>query len=461
MLPFIARHVICPIHELLLGRRTFHYVRELERSQWLAPDDLRDLQRVKLTALFRHAQADTAFYARRLADVGGDLIDANPFRVLTALPLLDKAAIRESIDEMLWRDAPGGLFCSSTGGSTGEPLMFYFDRRRQSYDQAARIRSRRWFGVDIGDRELYLWGSPIELNGSDAVRRLRDALFNHRLVSAFNMSPCRMDEYLDVWDRFRPVSLFGYPSSITLLAEHARARGRKVDTRRLRAVFVTGEVCYPPQREAIALYFGVPVADGYGSREAGFIAHQCPEGNMHLTAENIIVEIVDERGRPLAVGETGEIVVTHLDAYAMPLIRYRTGDVGRLRPGRCRCGRGLPMMDVVQGRTTDFLRFPDGDVKHALSIIYPLREMQGVRQFRVTQYADYSVAVDVVRDDNALRPTREAIARRLRPVVGDQVDLRVTLVPEIVSAESGKHRYVVSHARPSTPGKIREAVAHA
>jgi phenylacetate-CoA ligase len=460
MLPSIARHVVCPIHELLLRRRTFRYVRELERSQWSAPDDLRELQRVKLTALLRHAQADTAFYARRLAEVGVDLADANPFHLLTALPLLDKAVIRASIDEMLWRGVPGGLFRSSTGGSTGEPLTFYFDRRRQGYDQAARIRSRRWFGVDIGDRELYLWGSPIELNSSDAVKRLRDALFNHRLVSAFNMSPERMDAYLDVWDRFRPVSLFGYPSSITLLVEHARSRGRHVDARGLRAVFVTGEVCYPHQRETIASYFGVPVADGYGSREAGFIAHQCPEGNMHLTAENIIVEIVDDHGEPLPRDQTGEIVVTHLDAYAMPLIRYRTGDVGRLRAGRCRCGRGLPMMDVVQGRTTDFLYLPDGDIKHALSIIYPLREMPGVRQFRVIQDADYSIAVDVVPDDDGRRITHEAIARRLRPVVGDQVDLRVTLVPEIVSAESGKHRYVVSHARPSTPGKMREAAAH-
>ncbi|MGB2985601.1 MAG: AMP-binding protein, partial [Phycisphaerae bacterium] len=338
----------------------------------------------------------------------------------------------------------------------GDPLIFYFDRRRQGYDQAARIRSRRWFGVDVGDRELYLWGSPIEVKHADGVKRLRDALFNHRLLNAFNMSPQRMDEYLKAWDRFRPTCLFGYPSSIALLVEHARSRGRKLGTRSLRAVFVTGEVCYPHQRETIASYFGVPVADGYGSREAGFIAHECPEGSMHLTAENVIVEIVDSDGNLVPGGQSGEIVVTHLDAYAMPFIRYRTGDVGRLKPGRCACGRGLSVMDVVQGRATDFLYLPDGNIRHALSIIYPLREMAGVRQFRVTQQEDYSVTVDVVADDNGERITREAVAQRIRSVVGDQVDLRVALVERIASTNSGKYRYVISHARPAAGDSLEE-----
>ena len=194
----------------------------------------------------------------------------------------------------------------------------------------------------------------------------------------------------------------------------------------------------------------------YGSREAGFVAHECPEGSMHLTAENIIVEIVDGDGDPVSGSESGEIVVTHLDAYAMPFIRYRTGDVGRRRPGRCACGRGLPLMDLVQGRTTDFLYLPDGNIRHALSIIYPLRELPGVRQFRVTQRADYSVTVDVVADDRRERITGEAVAQRIRPVVGDQVNLRVALVEGIASTNSGKYRYVISHARPATRDSLEE-----
>ncbi len=446
MVPLIARHLLYPVHERLLRRHTFRYLRGLNLSQWDSPDEIRDLQREKLRALLRHAFNNTAFYRRRFLDADIDVTRDEPMAALGRLPLLDKAAIRASTDDMVWSAAPGGVHWRNTGGSTGEPLVFCLDRRRQGYDQAARIRSHQWFGARFGDPELYLWGSPIEATRSDRFRAMRDSLINHRLLDAFNMSPSRMDRYLDAWDHFAPVCLFGYPSSIALLVDHARSTGRKPCTRRSRAVFVTGEVCYPHQRDTMRDYLGVPVADGYGSREAGFIAHECPEGRMHLTAENVIVEIVDGDGRPVSLGEHGEIIVTHLDAYAMPFIRYRTGDVGRLLAGRCTCGRGLPLMDVVQGRTTDFLRFRDGTVKHALSIIYPLRALRGLRQFHVTQAADFSVTVQVVADDRAEKITRETVARSVRPVIGDQTRLRVAIVDRIATTDSGKHRYVVSHA---------------
>ncbi|MFQ5590852.1 MAG: phenylacetate--CoA ligase family protein [Phycisphaerae bacterium] len=448
MFPPVVRHLVYPLHERVLGRPTFRCLRELEDSQWVSPDDLGRLQERKLLALLRHAYANTAFYRRRFRQAGVDITNREPYEMLARLPLLDKSEIREDLDSMVCRSVPGGVFPCVTGGSTGEPLMFWFDRRRQAYDQAARIRTHRWFGVDVGQRELYLWGSPIESRRTNLLKRVRDALFNERLISAFSMSEARMDDYLEVVERFRPACIFGYPSSLALLAEYAESRGRQVNTPCLRAVFVTGEVCYSHYRRVIESYFGVPVADGYGSREVGFIAHECPRKSTHLMGENVLVEIV-ENGQPVQVGQAGEIVVTHLDAYAMPFIRYRTGDIGRLRPGRCECGRGLPLLDVVQGRATDFLYLPNGDVKHALSIIYPLRSMNGLRQFRVTQHEDYTLTVDVVCDDRNVRVTRDAVIDSVRPVVDGQVAVRVEMVDRIPSVESGKYRYVVSHARPS------------
>ena len=458
MVPRIARHLICPAHEWLLGRKTFRYARELEESQWASPNELRQLQEIKLRALLRHARANTPFYRRRLMHPGANVTSSDVFEVLAQLPLLEKSDVRRSGRDMVWADTPGGVLEYNTGGSDGSPLTFYFDRRRQAYDQAARIRSHRWFGIDVGDREVYLWGSPIELRRTDLLKRVRDALFNQRLLNAFDMSSTRMDSYLDVLDRFQPACLFGYPSSVALLVEHARSRGRTIDTRSLRAILVTGEVCYPHYRQAITSFADVPVANEYGSREGGFIAHECPQGNTHLIAENVIVEIIKD-GRAVPPGGAGEIVLTHLDAYAMPFIRYRTGDVGRLKAGRCRCGRGLPMMDVVQGRTTDFLYLPDGSTKHALSIIYPLRAMRGVRQFRVTQQEDYSVTIDVVCDERTARVTRDVVERGVRPVLGDNVQVRVALVERIPTGRSGKHRYVVSHARPARRQSQGEAVA--
>lgn len=418
-------------------------LRALRASQWFAPAELREWQARRLAKLLEHAELISAFHRRRMVRAGATARRVDPFDRLLRLPLMTKDDIRLSARDLIWRDAPGGVISMSTGGSTGEPLRFVVDRRRQAADQAARFRAQEWFGARLGDRQLYLWGSPIESGRADAARRFRDRIINHRLLSAFDLSERRLDDYLGVIDRFQPVSLFGYPSSLALLAEHAARRGQSVRTRSLRAAFVTGEVCYPHQRDAIGRCFGAPVADGYGSREAGFIAHECPEGGMHIAAESVIVEIVSD-GVAVAPGERGEIVVTHLDACAMPFIRYRTGDMGRLRPGRCRCGRGLPLLDVLEGRSTDFLRLPNGRVMHALAIIYPLREMEGLSRFRVVQHADHSVTIEAVVAP-ALRDPARRIVERVRPVLGDGLPVDVRVLDELPPNPAGKHRYVVSH----------------
>ncbi len=443
----LVRHVVHPLHERLLGRATVRCARELEQSQWMSPRDLRQEQDRKLAALLRHSAEHVPYY-RILARTGRVApSDGDPRAALARLPLLSKDDIRAHGPAMVWHDAPGGVFPHNTGGSTGEPLIFHFDRRRQAYDQAARIRTHRWFDVKLGDRELLLWGSPIELRRTDRLRSVRDRLLNQLMLNAFAMSPERMDIYLGAMRRFSPHALFGYPSSLALLADHAARRGDTGATGDLRAIFVTGEVCYPHHRRTLSRVFGAPVADGYGSREAGFIAHECPSGAMHIMAENVIVEILRD-GTPVAEGEEGEIVVTHLDAYAMPFIRYRTGDIGKLRAGRCACGRGLPLMDMVNGRSTDFLYLPDGTIRHALSIIYPLRELEGVRQFRVRQHRDYATTVSIVALPGQTGLTGEIVSRAVRGVVGQDVRLDVEFVPDIPPLGSGKHRYVISEASP-------------
>ncbi len=419
------------------------YQRELRDSQWLAPTQLYALQQEKLKRLIAHAAENTNFYRDRFAQNQFDVHADDAVSELMNIPLLDKQTIRDHCEDMIWQQTPGGVYANYTGGSSGEPLKFYIDKRRQAYDQAARMRSHEWYDVRVGDRELYLWGSPIEHTRTDTLKRMRDWITHHQLLDAFEMSPERMDIYLNKLERFQPASIYGYPSSIALLAEHGLEQGRKLNLPNLKAIFVTGEICYPHHRQTISEYFSAPVTNGYGSREAGFIAHECPEGNLHVTAENVFVEIIRD-GKRVSEGQAGEIVVTHLDAYGMPMIRYQTGDIGKLKPGRCACGRGLPMMDVVEGRTTDFLYLPDGSIKHALSIIYPLRELEGVKQFRVLQQADYSVTVDIVCENKKACVTREAVARSVLPVLGHEVDLQIDLVDRIPVTRSGKFHYVTS-----------------
>lgn len=442
MHPAIVRHFLWPLHEAMLRRPTLRTLGEMTRTQWQTSEQLRELQEKKLRRLLSHAGDHSPYYAARLDAAGIDPMSMT-LRDLVRLRTISKDDIRASLDGMIVRDVPGGLFESTTGGSTGEPLRFYMCRERQAADQAARARTRSWFGIEPGARELYLWGSPVEVRATDRFKRLRDHLTNHLLLDAFDMSATTMDAYLARLDAFDPAHVFGYPSSLANWSRHAMEQSRGLQTPSLKAVFTTGEVLAPADRAAIEAAVGVPVVDGYGSREAGFIAHQCPEGAYHVTMESVIVELLDEQGD---AAETGEVVVTHLDGFGMPLVRYRTGDRATRRDGACACGRGLECLERIEGRATDSLRRTDGGTAHALSVIYVLRDIPEVRQFRIEQQTDLSLDVEVVAND-AFDVSRQARARSLlsRQLGGD-VDVRLNLVPRIASSESGKHRYVVSQA---------------
>ncbi len=446
MMPAMVRKLVYPLHELLRHRRTFANLCELEATQWWGADRLGQLQAEKLRSLFLHATQQCPFYRRRFSEAGVDSESYDAFGALNRLPLLDKETIRANRDDLTWWNAPGGVHQAATGGSTGEPLLFNFDRRRQGYDKAARMRTHRWYGVDVGERELYLWGSPHELDAQDRVKAWRDRMTNELLLSAFDLTPQRLDEYLDRLEQFAPRCLFGYPSSLQLLCRHGRSRGRRVSSRSLAAVFVTGELFDDGQRRDLEAYFGVPAANCYGSREAGFIAHDCPAGSMHVTDENVVVEIVGSDGRLLSNGQVGEVVITHLDAYAMPLIRYRTGDLGRRVDGACACGRGLSRMEIVGGRRTDHLVGTDGTVMHGLSVIYILREMDSVRWFRVRQDATGAVRVEVVPTGQFSETDRAHIDRSVRELLGRDVELEIVTVERIDACASGKYRCVVSEA---------------
>ena len=259
------------------------------------------------------------------------------------------------------------------------------------------------------------------------------------------MSAETMAGYLKQIERYQPVSLFGYPSSLALLAEFALGEsGRAVRCAGLKAVFVTGEKLYEHQRRLLERAFGVVVADCLGSRDAGFLAHECPAGSMHLTSESVIVEIVDADGYPARAGELGEIVVTHLENYVLPFIRYRTGDLGRLAAGLCRCGRHLPRLLVTEGRTTDQLVRADGTLVHALAVIYALRELRGIKAFKVHQPSVHEVIVRVVQGADYAPENDALIIGAVQGRLGNSVGVRVMAVDTIPPERSGKFRYVTS-----------------
>jgi phenylacetate-CoA ligase len=443
----LCSRILFPLHEAIKKHSTVKVRRDMEQSQWLSRVEIYQLQLTKLKAFLTDVQEHVPYYRNLFVEMGFKPENLESLQELSSLPLLTKKEIRAHMDDMK-ADNAVGLARFNTGGSSGEPLIFYIGNQRVSHDVAAKWRATRWWGVDIGDPEAVIWGSPIELGSQDKIRLLRDKFLRTHLIPAFEMSPEKLDGFIQQIQAIQPKMLFGYPSALAHIASHAEKKGIAMNNLGIKVAFVTSERLYDHQREKIERIFACPVANGYGGRDAGFIAHQCPQGGMHITAEDIILEIVDPQGNALPVGELGEIVVTNLATHDFPFIRYRTGDMGILSDKNCSCGRGLPLLEEVQGRTTDFVVAKDGTILHGLALIYVLRDLEGVDAFKITQTSLEQTTVQIVKAVGYQQFDAEAkIIDTFKKRLGSSVNIIIEYPDAIAKEKSGKFRYVISHVQ--------------
>lgn len=437
--------VVFPLQERLKGHDTVAIRRKMEGTQWLSGEAVARIQLLRLKGLLADVASHVPYYRDLFSQLGFDPRSVTSIADLQRLPFLTKSVIRAQTDALKHEDAVG-LARFNTGGSSGEPLIFFIGKKRVSHDVAAKWRATRWWDVDIGDPEMVVWGSPIELGKQDKVKYWRDKLMRTQLLPAFEMSETKLDGFIANIRSVQPRMLFGYPSALSMIARHAQKRGIVMDDLGIKVAFVTSERLYDDQRDSISKVFGCKVANGYGGRDAGFIAHECPSGSMHLTADDIVVEIIGDDGQVLPAGLSGEIVVTHLSTNDFPFIRYRTGDIGVLGTEPCACGRGLPVLKDIQGRSTDFVVAADGTVMHGLALIYILRDLPGVKSFKVIQESKELTRVLLVADD-AFSPDAIALIQQgFKQRLGEQVSVLVDVVDAIAAEKSGKFRYIVSHA---------------
>ena len=447
MNPFISRRLIYPLQEKLVQRPTFAYLANLEQSQWYSREDIESLQLQKLKNLLSSAKKHSPWHANRIENstINFENFSLDEFK---KLPTMARTDIQQHGNEMAWYDVPGGCFRYTTGGSSGQPLIFNYGRSRQASDAAGRIRARRWWNVNVGDPEIYLWGAPVELNKTDRIKTIRDRLLNQLILNAFEMSPENMSLYLTVIQKFKPKCIYGYASSLALLVKFARQTNRQLSLPDLKVVCTTGEPLYPDQRQLISEFFNVAVANEFGSRDAGFIAHANSHQQMLLLSESNILEVLDTEGNPTQPGKIGEAVMTGLCSEAQPFIRYRTGDMVKLSTDLDKDGRGLHVIDEVIGRNTDFLLHENGSIIHALAVIYILREIIGVEQFKITQQAINEFDVQIINNALWNPASFKIIEKKFKSRFGNLCNTHINLTHKIPPEVSGKIRQVVSKIQP-------------
>jgi len=440
---WLVSRLLFPLHEALKKHHSVAVRQRLEQSQWLSTEQLTELQQQRLQQFMQQIASQVPYYRRLFAEKGWAPDHIKSVQDLSLLPFLTKSVIRAEFDQ-LKADNAAPLQRFNTGGSSGQPLTFLLGKSRVSHDVAAKWRATRWWNVDIGDKEIVAWGSPIELNKQDRVKLWRDKLFRSTLIPAFDLTEARLLQFIDQIKHQQPRMLFGYPSVFHVIAQTAKQHQIDMTNCGIAVIFVTSERLYPYQRELIEQVFNAPVANGYGGRDAGFIAHQCPHGAMHISAEDIIVEIVDTEGNPVADGVQGEIVVTHLATADFPFVRYRTGDIAAISHKACACGRGLPQLINLEGRSTDFVVASNGTMMHGLALIYVIRELHGIKNFKIIQHSKTQLEVQLVLEEHHEFTEASSIVSGMQARLGSDVTVDICFLPLIAAEASGKYRYVIS-----------------
>ena len=451
MLPILAR-TFFRVQERMLGRRTFAILKELEATQRRPRAEIEELQLARLRGLLAAAYEHAPYWRAVMDERGVRPESVASLADLARMPLLEKATLRDRREEMVWRDEGPRLKLIRTSGSTNEALQFYTNSNREAAINAARIRGHRWIGVNKGEKEVYYWGSPVELRSQDRAKQVRDWLVNEPLTNGFEITEEKIPRYVEEWKRWRPKCIFGYPNSFLLMVHMAARAGidlKELRSRGVACLCTTSEMLGEVNRRIISEAFGLPVYDSYGLREAGLVGHDCRHATMHTMDEQVILETIDPQTLRPAGGE-GELVVTSLISRVMPVIRYRTGDIVRLSRAACPCGLALGRIEISGGRVADFVVTSQGKWVAGYFIIYICRSIKGVVKFQAIQDRPGEVRVRLVVDRQFPPDGAELVKAAVRARLASDDLVVVEIVDDIAPAPSGKYRPVV--------GKLAESL---
>ena len=415
------------------------------RMEALPPDEV-EAESWRLTrALVAYAYRHVPFYRQRFDQLGLQPEDLRERADFQKIPVLTKQDIRDHRLDLFSDEArfPHDFNTVTTGGSTGEPLTVYHDKRAPRAALLWRMLSWWELGPDSD------WASVYRETRTSWRLRLREGLINwpgrRLLLDASHLTEEAMREFLRDFNRLQPPLLHGYVGGVDRLAEFVLSQNRVVHAPR--AIWLTSSPFTRVQAQRIESAFHAPVFDQYGCCEVFYLAAECPaHAGLHMFQDRRRIEFLDETGRACPAGVYGAVTITDLDSRLFPLIRYANGDRGRALAARCSCGRGLPLMDKVQGRISDRVLLPGGGAISGefLTTIFD-ETPDAVRQFQVHQSADYNLTIRVIPNPGfaGLDARLEAVRRKLAALAGPGVAVRVESVRDIPQ-ERGKLRFVSS-----------------
>jgi phenylacetate-CoA ligase len=417
---------------------------ELERNQWLDREEVQRISWDKLKRLLEHAFENVPYYRRRFDELGLTPKDIRTKQDLRQLPLLTKEDVRENMDALIARGySRETMKRVVTSGSSGVPFIVYQDREFETANIAAYIRARRWFDWEFGDKVAWVWGRRGDIS-HNWQEKLIYRLKRERWMDGFRPTRQAVRDFVEMLIDWKPDLIAGYANVISLLAAYVLER--EISSIRPKLVESTAMQLLSHDRQRIEEAFRCPVTDRYGSHETGsIVAYQCPEQSRHIFSDLVFFEVLMD-GQPVSTGEVGEVVLTPLHAYGMPLIRFRIGDIARATDDVCACGRGLPVVGDIEGRITGIFTLPSGRLLYGGAFRHlVLKDSTAIQRFRVHQYAPDKIEVSLERGRKFDESMVDLVRARCMALIGDEpIEFTIKVVDEISTTDGGKHLVTTS-----------------
>jgi len=429
----------------LSGSKIPSHFQEIKKIQWWSKKKIKAYQQRKLKKLLLHAQRNVPYYQKILSQAG--VVDAQGNIHLdkwSRIPILNKEILRKEFSNLKSRDIQKRkTYLNSSGGSIGEPVKFLQDKAYQEWNIANKLFYHHMLGKDVGEKEIKLWGSEQDIfKGTIGLKNtLQNWLYNRKFLNSFRLSPQIIRRYVQLWNQFKPVNVWTYIDSIYQFARFIERDNLSVFPPN--AIITTAGVLDNKVRKYIQKILKTKVYDQYGSREVGDIACECPQQkSLHVFEHSHYLEILDKNLKPVKAGETGQIYITSLTNYSMPLIRYQIGDMGVYgRQRHCACKRGFKLIKKITGRITDHFIRKDKTIIHGEYFTHLFYFRPWVKKFKVIQKDYNRVQCLIVKLKPPNKKDLNDIKNKIKLVMGRNCQVEFRLVKHIPASGSGKYLY--------------------
>ncbi len=423
--------------------RVIALLHQFQESQWWSRDELRKAQTNQLRLLLQYYRINSKFFYDHYGDAVNGSYAKFELGDLSNLPTLTRSDMRlagENLFNLTIPDGHSELRSSSSSGSSGPPVTIYKTDVNQIFHEALNLRNHIWhqrqFSETFATIRRFPEGQYMPPDGATEATWL-DCIHTGKFLG-LNSAFCAIDEQLEWLFQKKPAYLFSYPSLLFELAQRCISQGLKPTF--LMGLMTFGEVLSTSQRQHIKTGLGLTVKDTYSASEVSKIGIQCPEyeENYHLMSESLFVEILDNHHKPCKPGEAGRVVVTDLHNFITPLIRYELGDIARVGEP-CPCGRGLPVITEIVGRTLSALKLPNGDSLIPDIERQDFASIAPIEQIQVIQRSYTLMEVKIVCPVQLNKGVMEALSRAvLRGLHNGHYKLEFVFVNKIERKLSGK-----------------------